>query len=153
MVEDEASLFSGHFSDNDIFSHSSVHEVVLPLHDEALRQLDAIALLNGIDGSNEHKRSIALHIALNQFKTFSDKAESEIFQNLRLSAGSIKPRPICIFAESLSEIGKLEQELHCSEVILLETAIRSAAAAAAATSGFHSRIVTPIIPIPSSTRA
>lgn len=140
-MEDEASLFSGHFSPHcglpdtsdaasvatSVNTAAAVHEVVLPLHDEALHQLDQIAVVYGIDGMNEHRRSVALQIALDHFKNTADHSESALLKSLRLSSGPMKSRPVFMFANTLEEIGKLEKELHCSEIILIETAIRNAA--------------------------
>lgn len=123
MVEDEASHFSAHFA---AIHQDSVAEVVLPLHAEALDQLTRIAHDNNITGSNEYKRSVALQIALDSFGAHCREHGDDLIRELHLSGGSVKPRPLCVFKDTLDELSKLERELHCSETILLETAIRHA---------------------------
>jgi hypothetical protein len=125
MVEDEASHFSEHFSAN--AKHGTVAEVVLPLHAEALDQLTQIAHQNGIEGTNEYRRSVALQIAIDTFGDHCKEHGDDLIRELHLSGGLVKPRPLCVFKDTLDELGKLERELHCSETILLETAIRYAA--------------------------
>jgi hypothetical protein len=128
MVEDEASHFSEHFaalSDN-AHPHGPVQEVILPLHEEALDQLTNIAHKHGIEGTNEYKRSVALQIALDQFSDHCAEHASALVNELHFCGGAVKPRPLCVFKDTLDALSKLERELHCSETILLETAIRNA---------------------------
>ena len=128
MVEDEASHFSKHFADvgNTAISHGPVQEVVLQLHEEALDQLNKIARTHGIDGDNEYKRSVALQIAVELLSSHCSENESLLLNDLHFCGGAVKPRPLFVFKDTLDELSKLERELHCSETILLETAIRNA---------------------------
>jgi len=129
MVEDETSHFSEHFAGigESLHPHGAVHEVVLSLHAEALDQLSHIAREHNIEGSNEYKRSVALQVATDLLRARVEKLGDDIFKDLSLSSGVVKPRPMCVFKDTLDELGRLEKELHCSETILLETAIRIAA--------------------------
>jgi hypothetical protein len=133
MMEDETASFSAYFggqtrraSASPDESSAQVHEVVLPLHDEALQQLTQIARAAGIDGSNEYMRSVALQITLDRFTKSHD---GDLFQDrsLHFSEGPIKERTLCLFADTLTDIARLERDLHCSETILIETAIQEAA--------------------------
>ena len=128
MVEDEASHFSEHFAarGDTAHPHGPVQEVVLPLHEEALEQLNLIANRHGITGDNEYKRSVALQIAVDLFITHCALNGTTLLNELHFCGGAVKPRPICVFKDTLDELSKLERELHCSETILLETAIRNA---------------------------
>ena len=128
MVEDEASHFSEHFAGDgkSSTSHGPVQEVVLPLHAEALDQLSRIANENGVEGSNEYKRSVALQIAIDKFRAHSAETGANLVNELHFCGGTVKPRPLCVFKDTLDALSRLEQELHCSETILLETAIRHA---------------------------
>ncbi len=131
MVEDEASHFSEHFAAHGEAPHhyDTVAEVVLPLHAEALEQLSQIAHDHQIHGTNEYRRSVALQIALDSFGTYCKDHADSLIRELHLSGGTVKPRPLIVFKDTLDDLSKLERELHCSETILLETAIRHAARA------------------------
>lgn len=134
MVEDEASRFSEHFAahGNPAHPHGPVQEVVLPLHEEALDHLTSIANRRGIEGTNEYKRSVALQIALDLFTDHCHSHEPIAKGDLHFCAGAVKPRSLCVFKDTLDTLSKLEQQMHCSEIILLETAIRNASGEAAA---------------------
>lgn len=130
MVEDEASHFSEHFASlgQSALPRGPVQEVVLPLHEEALDQLSQIALNHGVEGSNEYKRSVALQIAIEAFRAHTTKNGGNLVNELHFCGGTVKPRPLCVFKDTLDNLSDLERELHCSETILLETAIRHASA-------------------------
>jgi hypothetical protein len=133
MVEDEASHFTEHFAAHGSAPHQldAIAEVVLPLHAEALEQLTQIANDHHIHGTNEYKRSVALQIALDSFDARCKDNADSVLPELHLAGGTIKPRPLIVFKDTLDGLSKLERELHCSETILLETAIRQAAEARA----------------------
>jgi hypothetical protein len=128
MVEDEASHFSEHFAafGDTTQPRGPVQEVILPLHEEALDQLTHIAHSHGIDGANEYKRSVALQIALELFIAHCAANGASLVNELHFCGGAVKPRPMCVFKATLDALSQLERELHCSETILLETAIRNA---------------------------
>jgi len=130
MVEEEASHFSDHFAGvtDTIRSHGPVQEVVLPLHEEALEQLTHIAHRHGVEGGNEYKRSVALQIALEKLAAHCSEHGDALLNELHFCGGAVKPRPLFVFKDTLDELSKLEREFHCSETILLETAIRNASA-------------------------
>jgi hypothetical protein len=128
MVEAEASHFSEHFAGvtDTTHPHGPVQEVILPLHEEALDQLAQIANLNGIDGDKEYKRSVALEIALEGLAVHCSQHGDAIINELHFSGGIVKPRALFVFKDTLDNLSKLQRDLHCSDTILLETAIRLA---------------------------
>ena len=132
-MEDETASFSEYFDSQSRRGAgggppAGVQEVVLPLHDEALHQLSEIARKAGVAGSNEHMRSIALQISLDRFVgACRDRGGESLLPELHLSSGPLKDRTLCLFSDTMQELARLERELHCSETILLETAIQQAA--------------------------
>jgi hypothetical protein len=103
-------------------------EVVVPLHDESLSLLTQLAMAEGVSGTTEYMRSIALQRSLDRFTELMRIRGGDTVQaQLHLSAGQLKDRSLCLFTDTLSELGQIERKFHCSETILLETAIKQAA--------------------------
>lgn len=132
-MEDETSRFADYFADRCHEPGNTVQEAVLDLHDEALHCLTDIAQSRGITGSNEYMRSVALQLCLDQFTGYALRSGDDVLRELHLSAGAIKPRTLCLFTETLDDLSTLERSLHCSETILLESAIRYCTEAVLAT--------------------
>jgi len=125
-VEDEISHFSEYFAGRSVAGASPVQEAVLDLHDEALRQLTDLARSLGVRGSNEFERSVALQHCLDEFSEHASSAGDSVTGELHFFAGDYKPRTLCMFTDTLKRLGALERDLHCSETILIESAIRYA---------------------------
>jgi hypothetical protein len=130
-MEDETASFSEYFTSHarhaiggSPAAKAAAQEVVIPLHDESLRLLSEIARAEGVTGSTEHMRSVALQICLDRFAGFCRENSVAVERELHLSAGLIKDRTLCLFSDTITELARLERELHCSETILIETAIR-----------------------------
>jgi hypothetical protein len=138
-MEDETASFSAYFTSRSRHADTpqsmlssgeqrrAAQEVVVPLHDESLQLLSEIARSEGVSGSTVHMRSVALQISLDRFSRFCEEKGSEVAGELHLSAGPIKDRALCLFSDSLNALAALEKDLHCSETILMETAIRRTA--------------------------
>lgn len=130
-MEDEISHFADYFAHRGRTDRAAVQEAVLDLHDEALHQLTDMARAMNVTGSNEFMRSVALQHCLQEYADHARKAEN-ITSELHFSAGEYKPRALCIFKDTLEELSALERDLHCSETILIESAIRYSASSALA---------------------
>lgn len=124
-MEEEIKGFSRYFLDYDRSAHgdSAAFECVLSLHEETLKQLTEYAASKGITGSNEYVRSVALQLCLDKYLAHAAEAGVQIDSELHLSAGMIKSRPLCLFKDTLDALTKLTSDHHCSETLLLETAV------------------------------
>ena len=124
-MEEEIKGFSRYFLENDRRAHgdSDAFECVLSLHEETLKQLSDYAIAKEITGSNEYVRSVALQLSLDEYLEHAREAGVQIDCELHLSSGMIKDRPLCLFKDTLDSLVNLTREHHCSETVLLETAV------------------------------
>jgi hypothetical protein len=123
-MENEKISFSQYFDSRS----RRPQEVVLPLHDESLSLLTELARADGVSGTTEYMRSIALQRSLDRFTEIMRIRGGDTVQaQLHLSAGQLKDRSLFLFSDTLVELGNIERKFCCSETILLETAIKQSA--------------------------